>query len=83
MKRLFMGSLLICLLLVSTACEAIETGDLEDAAEFVAKLEEIVDLLTRGNSGCSSPQHLARRPAMLGNKERSADPQVYAHAIPV
>ncbi len=47
MKRLFMGSLLICLLLVSTACEAIEAGDLEAATEFVTKLGELVDLLNK------------------------------------
>jgi len=47
MKRLFMGSLLICLLLVSTACEAIEAGDLEAATEFVAKIGEVVDSLNR------------------------------------
>ena len=45
MKRLFMGSLLICLLLVSTACEAIEAGDLEAATEFVTKIGELVDSL--------------------------------------
>ncbi len=47
MKRLFMGSLLICLLLASTACEAIETGDLETATEFVTKLGELVDSLNK------------------------------------
>ena len=36
---------MICLLLVSTACEAIETGDLEAATEFVTKLAEVIDLL--------------------------------------
>jgi len=47
MPRLFVGSLLICLLLVSTACEAIETGDLEAATEFVTKLAEVIDLLNK------------------------------------
>ena len=47
MKRLFMGILLICLLLVSTACEAIETGDLEAATELVTKLRELVDSLNK------------------------------------
>lgn len=47
MKRLFVGSLLICLLLLSTACEAIEAGDLEAATEFVTKLAEVVDLLNK------------------------------------
>jgi hypothetical protein len=46
-KSLFMGSLLICLLLVSTACEAIEAGDLEAATEFVTKLGELVDSLNK------------------------------------
>jgi len=47
MKRLFMGSLLICLLLVSTACEAVVPGDLEAAVEFVTKLGEVIDLLNQ------------------------------------
>ena len=47
MKSLFVGSLLICLLLVSTACTAIETGDLEAATEFVTELRELVDSLNK------------------------------------
>ena len=53
MKSLFMGSLLICLLLVSTACEAIElgsgngAGNLETAVEFMTKLGEVIDLLNK------------------------------------
>ena len=53
-----MGSLLICLLLASTACGAIETGGPETAAKFVTKPGEAVGLMGEIATAASDAEEL-------------------------